>query len=234
MTGGQTGGQGQTRAAEVRLDGVERQVEGLCHVLLAQPDQGGQQPSPQVRGARTAPVGAAPADGVAPAGGGDPAGGQDTAERARRAREANGNGPAAGQERAAAARANAQAQQLAREVYARVGEHNKRLARIDRLTEIFDEQGDTAKLDQLKQLRQRETASFQKDMADLEQKLGPELYGRLRAAIDGPDSGPQRTREASGSSSQGVGSQRQRQADQQPAPAARRGAGEQESAGGGQ
>jgi hypothetical protein len=123
---------------------------------------------------------------------------------------------------------------LARQVYARVGEHNSRIARMDRLVEIYRKEGDAEKLGQLEQMRQRETNSFQKDMADLEQKLGPELYGRLRAAIDSPDagSGAQRTREAAGSESQGGEAQRRPRPDE-PAPATRRGAAGQEPAGGG-
>jgi hypothetical protein len=128
---------------------------------------------------------------------------QSEAQRAQNAREQQQRAENARQQenaaspRAAQARSSAESKALARQVYARVNAHRSRLARIDRLIEIFGEKQDSRRLAQLEQMRQRETAAFDQEMTRLREQLGPDMYGRVRAALEEAPAGNRGTREAS-------------------------------------
>jgi hypothetical protein len=118
---------------------------------------------------------------------------QQQQQRAENARQKETAG--AQQPRAEQARSNAQSNALAKQVYARVGQHRSRLARLDRLNQLFTEKNDARKLAQLDQMRQRELAAFEQEMTRMREQLGPDMYARVRAALDNP-AGPSRAREA--------------------------------------
>lgn len=126
---------------------------------------------------------------------------QSEAQRAQNAREQQQRAENARQNenaspRAAQARSSAESKQLAQQVYKRVNEHRSRLARIDRLIEVFGEKQDSRRLDQLQQMRTRETAAFDAEMTRMREQLGPDMYGRVRAALEETPAGNRGTREA--------------------------------------
>jgi chemotaxis protein histidine kinase CheA len=128
---------------------------------------------------------------------------QAEAQRAQNAREQQQRAENARQQenaaspRAAQARSSSESKALARQVYARVNSHRSRLARIDRLIELFGEKQDSSRLAQLEQMRQRETAAFDQEMTRMREQLGPDMYGRVRAALEESPAGNRGTREAS-------------------------------------
>lgn len=97
--------------------------------------------------------------------------------------------------RAAQARSQAQSVAVAKEIYSRVNQHRDRLARLDRLTALFQDKNEARKLSQIEQMRQREVSSFEKDMTRMREQIGPDMYARVRAALDDP-AGTRRAREA--------------------------------------
>ena len=127
---------------------------------------------------------------------------QSEAQRAQNAREQQQRAENARQNenaspRAAQARTSAESKALAQQVYKRVNEHRSRLARIDRLIEVFGEKKDSRRLTQLQQMRERETTAFDAEMTRMREQLGPDMYGRVRAALEQTPAGNRGTREAS-------------------------------------
>jgi hypothetical protein len=64
--------------------------------------------------------------------------------------------------------------------------HRERLARIDRLVEIFGAQKDTEKLKLLSELRAKQEMRYAAAMEGYKKAVGPETYAKIQAAMNAP------------------------------------------------
>jgi hypothetical protein len=68
--------------------------------------------------------------------------------------------------------------------------HRDRVARLERLREIYEAAGAHEKLETVARLRELELSRYASALEGYERGLGPVLYGKVRAAIDGQGGKP--------------------------------------------
>ncbi len=112
------------------------------------------------------------------------------AERVKRAREAAGQpgGQIPGRERA-------ELRETARDMFKIEDVHRDRLARIDRLAELYTASGDTEKLAEIEKLKARENKRYVLIMGQFKEKLGP-AYGQFEPRLREGQKGNQAERPA--------------------------------------
>jgi hypothetical protein len=62
--------------------------------------------------------------------------------------------------------------------------HRDRVARIERLREVYEQSGGAEQLERLARLRAKEQARYDAAMRGYERDLGPALFAKVRAALD--------------------------------------------------
>lgn len=68
--------------------------------------------------------------------------------------------------------------------------HRDRVARLERLREVYEAAGAREKLETVARLRELEQSRYASALEGYERGLGPVLYGKVRAAIDGQGGKP--------------------------------------------
>ncbi len=62
--------------------------------------------------------------------------------------------------------------------------HRDRVARLERLRQIYEKAGAAEKLEKVSRLRAKEHSRYEMVMSGYEKSLGPELFAKLRTALD--------------------------------------------------